>query len=130
MNDDDNEATDALELLEQEVIWREPDGRSYYVGELTDEQLGAALALLNRHVGSLFQRRCDHDEFEAPPRALRHVHRWATGDEHEWLHSRPLYRALLKAQRARAAGRRYTLERSVAKIMSEYGDALRRLEDL
>jgi hypothetical protein len=85
--------TDAGELLEQTTTYV-VDGRTYYVAELTVDQLGDALARLNRYATELHWN----------------VHRGSpdvTDDAaRDWLHERPLYRRLLTEQRRRAASRR------------------------
>lgn len=89
-----------VELLEQDVIWRTPDGRVHYVGELGDDQLGDALARLNRDVERLVEHRRNYDD---------PTNTYLDGDlarePRDWLHARPLYRALLAAQRRRSSTR-------------------------
>lgn len=92
-----------VELLEQTQVWRGQDGRTYYVGELDDDYLGNVLAYLNRHAAQLLAARRDHDEFDAPPRAVARVLELEGVDALAWLHDRPLYRRLLAEQRRRAS---------------------------
>lgn len=115
-----------VEQLEQTSTWRAHDGLVFYVGELTDEQLGSILAYLGRHADELLQARRDVEEFEEPPRSVDHVHGLATVDAHEWLQERPLYRRLLTEQRRRAVARR-SFDEAMIKIDR---DALRRPDEL
>jgi hypothetical protein len=92
-----------VEVLEQTSIWREQDGRTYYVGELDDDYLGNIIAYLNRHADELLQRRRDVDEFDEPPRSIDHIRYLESVDALTWLHDRPLYRRLLAEQRRRSS---------------------------
>lgn len=92
-----------VDVLEQDVVWRGQDGRTYYVGELDDEHLGNIIAYLNRHAERLLQDRRDADEFELPPRRIEYVRYIESVDALSWLHDRPLYRRLLAEQRRRAS---------------------------
>lgn len=106
------------EFLEQTTTYVS-NGRTYYVGELTADQLGDALATLNRYVIELYWNvhRNDVDALDVDDETAR-----------AWLHDRPLYRRLLTEQRRRSAPRP-TLDQVTTRIDDEYGDALRRLGD-
>lgn len=91
------------ELLEQTQVWRGPDGRTYYVGELDDDYLGNVIAYLSRHADELLARRRRRLEELGSATTPRHVRELETTDALAWLADRPLYRALLAEQRRRGA---------------------------
>lgn len=121
--------TNLVDLLGQDRVWREPDGRTLYVGELTGGRLGEALAFLNRHAPELLASRRAAVGHERPPRPAQHVAWLESVDPLEWLHGMPLYRRLLAEQRRRASTHRPTLDEAMSRIDDEYGDALRQLGD-
>lgn len=88
-------------LLEQDRIWTLPGfiEPTFYVGELTDEQLNNALVILNRNHESLFSVAQSH----RATRGVEHVPQadHAGFDTLAWLHERPLYRRLRDEQRKR-----------------------------
>lgn len=83
--------TDFAAYLNQTTTYRAND-RVYYVAELTADQLGDALATLNRYAvelyWSVYRRTVFADD--------------VTDDAaRDWLHDRPLYQRLLAEQRRR-----------------------------
>lgn len=93
--------TDVDALLEQRQVWTLPGfvEPTFYVGELTDEQLNHALVILNRNHGTLF----DVAQSQRAARGAEHV---ALADRSgydtlTWLHERPLYKRLRDEQRKR-----------------------------
>lgn len=120
--------TTPVELLEQTRVWRDRDGRTYYLGELDDVTLRGALAHLERHATRLAEHR--RRASVAPP---------ALDDASalDWLRGRPLYRALTAEARRRDVGSavvvddtevdRRRLER-LAGLLRGYHDVIVRLE--
>lgn len=88
-------------LLGQDRLWTLPGfvEPTFYVGELTDEQLDNALVILNRNHSTLF----DVAQSQRAARGAEYVplEEQDGFDTLAWLHEQPLYRRLRDEQRKR-----------------------------